>query len=887
MVGTVVTVAPPGEWPLVGRARELEQLDRALARPDAAGVLLVGPAGVGKSRLAEECLRMGRRRGLRCARVRATRASSAIPLGALAPLLPRLEAGAQLRGDLLHDAVHSFGGDGDRTLVVIDDVQLLDDASALVVNQVVTAGRCFVVMTARSGVPAPEAITALWKDLDVERIDLALLTRPDVDELLRAALRGRVDGATRRDFWDASGGNALFVRELLLGAVDAEILRFDGTIWRLEQRLSSPPRLVDLVEARLGDLDQAERSALELVALGEPIDIELLADLDVDPTRLESLGRQGLLTVEHEAGGNRVRLAHPLHGDVVRQQMTAFTRMVVSRRLADVVDGRSASLADHAGDMVQRAVWRLEGGGAAAPGLMLAAARRAFFVADHHLAERLARAAVDEAPDLECGLLLAQVLEAESRHDEAEELLALLQRQAEADEPRALIGIQRAVTLVWGLDRGDDAVRVLRETAEQTAPGPWRDELEAQQVTVDVLLGRIEEAIEHGRPMVEPVQVATRAGVTAAVGMAPALSVTGRCHEAIEVADRAFAARIELGDQEILSEAGIYLVARSLALGELGRLAEATGTADAGYEGSVAGRYPLGQAWFALMRGRIALLTGRLSLAFDQFCEGAAVFGQAGRAGARRWCAAGRLMAAAMRSDRTEVDLAEAALDAMGPSSMAMMEPDVDRARAWALLARGLETDCRTQMIVAAERAADQRTWALAVSAWHDLARVGEPQRALTGLAPLVGRVDGELVRIRLRHVESLVRRDGVALMECASGFAALGAELFAAEAAAAAALQLTHAGDRAAARRAGQRADEHLARCEGARTPALTMLEAPPVLTRREREIATMAAAGLANKEIATQLVLSVRTVDAHLQSTYTKLGVSGRRDLREALPR
>ena len=51
--------------------------------------------------------------------------------------------------------------------------------------------------------------------------------------------------------------------------------------------------------------------------------------------------------------------------------------------------------------------------------------------------------------------------------------------------------------------------------------------------------------------------------------------------------------------------------------------------------------------------------------------------------------------------------------------------------------------------------------------------------------------------------------------------------------------------------------------------------------------KIAALAAAGLANKQIAAQLVLSVRTVDVHLQSTYTKLGISGRRDLREALAR
>ena len=41
----------PFEWPLVGRLDELELVERALARPEAAGVLLAGEAGVGKTAL--------------------------------------------------------------------------------------------------------------------------------------------------------------------------------------------------------------------------------------------------------------------------------------------------------------------------------------------------------------------------------------------------------------------------------------------------------------------------------------------------------------------------------------------------------------------------------------------------------------------------------------------------------------------------------------------------------------------------------------------------------------------------------------------------------------------------------------------------------------------
>jgi DNA-binding CsgD family transcriptional regulator len=55
--------------------------------------------------------------------------------------------------------------------------------------------------------------------------------------------------------------------------------------------------------------------------------------------------------------------------------------------------------------------------------------------------------------------------------------------------------------------------------------------------------------------------------------------------------------------------------------------------------------------------------------------------------------------------------------------------------------------------------------------------------------------------------------------------------------------------------------------------------------LSPREREIATLAAAGQPSKVIAQRLGLSVRTVSNHLQNAYLKLGISGRDDLAAAL--
>jgi len=51
--------------------------------------------------------------------------------------------------------------------------------------------------------------------------------------------------------------------------------------------------------------------------------------------------------------------------------------------------------------------------------------------------------------------------------------------------------------------------------------------------------------------------------------------------------------------------------------------------------------------------------------------------------------------------------------------------------------------------------------------------------------------------------------------------------------------------------------------------------------LSTREREIARAATAGLTDHDIAAELYISVRTVNAHLRTIYRKLGISGRREL------
>jgi DNA-binding CsgD family transcriptional regulator len=57
------------------------------------------------------------------------------------------------------------------------------------------------------------------------------------------------------------------------------------------------------------------------------------------------------------------------------------------------------------------------------------------------------------------------------------------------------------------------------------------------------------------------------------------------------------------------------------------------------------------------------------------------------------------------------------------------------------------------------------------------------------------------------------------------------------------------------------------------------------PHLSVREEEVATLAAGGLSDRQIAARLIVSVRTVESHLASAYRKLGVASRAHLAGAL--
>lgn len=204
------------------------------------------------------------------------------------------------------------------------------------------------------------------------------------------------------------------------------------------------------------------------------------------------------------------------------------------------------------------------------------------------------------------------------------------------------------------------------------------------------------------------------------------------------------------------------------------------------------------------------------------------------------------------------------------------------RAETWVRAAAGDIRGALRCTLAQADRSIQAEKLALAVTALHFAVRLGAAARVVDRLADLLPPMQGPLPELVGTQARACADGDGPALLKVADGFAALGFLTYAAEAAAQAAdafSAVRGSGD-AAARRAAAQATELSRRCQHLDSPALRRLTAPN-LSARERQIASLAAVGRTSQEIADELVLSVRTVENHLQHVYTKLGISGRNEL------
>ena len=372
---------PPLQWPLVGRQDELDLFVAGLGDPRAHGFVIHGAPGVGKTRLADQCLALADQHGRNVARATATEGSQSAPLGALAHLLP--PGIGDERRDLVAVVAELRPVLEDQTpagplVLFVDDLHLLDATSATLVSQLVDADLVFLVATVRSDAPLPAGVEALWHRARVRRVDLEDLDRHEVGTVLHMVLRGPVEAGSVAEIWTASQGNVLLVRELVLGALDRGNLVEQRGVWRLVGPLVTTPRLRELIAARLGRLPPATVEALDMLAVWEPAGLATLEAI-VGAAQLELLDRHGLLTVRIDGRRQEVRLAHPLYGEILRERMAGLTRRRLLLEHADRIDGWGARRRE---DAIRVATARLDASGAADPALLVRAARLARYGQD-------------------------------------------------------------------------------------------------------------------------------------------------------------------------------------------------------------------------------------------------------------------------------------------------------------------------------------------------------------------------------------------------------------------------------------------------------------------------------------------------------------------------
>lgn len=872
-------------WPLTARAPELDVFSRVWGTARGRSVVVFGSAGVGKTRLAEEFFARAARGGVPQGRATASAAAARVPLGAIAHLLP---AGVDLA-----DPVRGFakvasvlGGSGRARVVMIDDLHWLDAASAILLRQLLDAGSIRLIGTVRAGEPVSEAVELLCADDAVCRIDLAAFSLQQVEQVVRAALGGVVGRHTVRRLHDSSGGNALYLRELVSGALAAGALTGDGEIWELaEGRIAGTPRLVELIGARLRAAGPEGRTALDLLALCEPVplaDVEAVAGMDV----LVDLEAAGLIRTRIGRAGTDVSLAHPLYAEVIRADITPLRRR---KLLLDQVGRARAGGAARAVDTRRTAAWQLEATGHAEPALLIEAAALARHAHDYVQARNLLQALGDEDHTTSSRVMLGEVLWQLGDASRADAVLAAADAAAADDQELLAVTMARAANRFWGEGDHRGTFELFESARARVADPACLKSLRHVEGAMRISAGDprrglalLEDLAEDVAGSADPV-----AWLNAASAIPAGLSHVGRTAEAVAWAERAYEAHRGIADKVLFAHPASQLISGVVALTAAGRLARARETAEAAIAQLTEAHAPTIRVWMIVYLGYLELLAGRVADARRWFAEVAALARTLPRTGAMNLALVGLALSAALLGDVDAAELAGAEADSHP------VQPGHGHwntlASAWLHVARHRDPQtARSLLSDAAERARTSGLLLGEALLLADLARLGGAAQAAPRLGEIAGVFDGALVPALARLAAALAADEPTSLRLAAGELAALGADLMAAEAATAASAAFSGSGgDTRRAAAAAQEARRHLERCgeDRPRTPLLHAFQAAASLTERELEIARMAAHGVPSREIAETLHLSVRTVQNHLQRVYTKLGVGSRGELSRAL--
>ena len=842
---------------LVGRDVELTAALSAWARRRA-GVVVTGPVGIGRSAFAAALAEGLAERGADVLVVRATRAAAQLPLAPLAPLLLEERPDGRPLVDAVAAELHRRATAGPLA-VVVDDGQLLDAGSTAALADLLDAGVGFVAVTASAAEP---------DDRLLAHPKLTPLTLGPLDlTAVGAIVRARGSDLVDVEWWyERSGGNPrALVRLLALEGQDAGVDADDDDLHRL-----------------LVGFDADSRHALEVLAVAEPLPVSIFIGL-LDP----AAPSPAMVLVEVVAGDrDLVRYRHAADATAVVRSMRPLRLRAAVRAAVELLGPSADDGSPEA--LVQLVDLALRVNQPVAPARLAKAAATARLGRDGGLALRLARAAAQATGALGDVRRWADLA---YEHGDDAGLAAAVQRLRQAaatgdDEAAVAAGLAEAEQAFW---RDADTNRALA-ALDRALVGRHDDEVRAVRGRVLAASVRVADAMATAGPLARSHDPRVRA--QAAVALGHAHRRRGTPSTAVETMDDVLAAP-DADDTVLLVSRQVLAAGRALALAEAGRWSDATSEAVAARARSERSDDRSARAISSLVLAVVEAERGHAGPAAARAGRALVQLDELRQPAGGRWALAVLGLAGALAGDAVTATEAVSELARRPPHPATLFS--LVESRAVALAAAFSRPGLARDNLAAAARAlfaaGDVGAGVVTV---HELAVAGAAGDALRILADVdgidVARTDPGPA-LRISHVEALARRDMTGLDALADEFAERGGDRWAVECVTAGA---TLAAERGDARRARRRFGDALAllgRCPGMAPPAaladhLAGGSSGP-LTSRELDVAVLAARGLTSREIATQLGLSVRTVDNHLSSCFDKLHVRSRVEIGPVLRR
>ncbi|EPR76885.1 multi-domain regulatory protein [Leifsonia rubra CMS 76R] len=296
------------------------------------GLIVTGPEGFGKTHLLRALRSRFEAQHWSAPLLSASTLSRSIPLGVFAGTVGSFADGSTTPAALLE----SFTRHRSTTVLLVDNVGLLDDASLFVVTQLISTSRVPTVVVAESITDAPTQIRALYDSGELTEVAVEKLSDVEVHELAVSIVGGPLTPDSRVSIVGAASGNPLRVREIVSGSLSAGKLIQTTHGWELRGSPVPSPRLAQLVGARFEKFDDASVESLSLVAIAGEYPGEALA-----ATQRRFLARADVLALSDSGW---LRLADPLDREVLRARCpevlwNELTREVVQVLTSDLASG--------------------------------------------------------------------------------------------------------------------------------------------------------------------------------------------------------------------------------------------------------------------------------------------------------------------------------------------------------------------------------------------------------------------------------------------------------------------------------------------------------------------------------------------------------------------